>query len=200
MGVFLLRNPDCVFIHIPKTGGASIRHGLFHSDYEKPVFGQIPPDWDVYFKFAFVRNPYDRLVSAWKMFTAGMFESAWQYPEDGNPRLTLDAFLDIVENENVIFDERRRTFREKIRHHTIPQTHPFNCLRHANFLGRFETFEEDLKEICRRVGITSISIPRRNQTTHQHYSKYYSASNRARVAKYFAQDFEEFGYTFDDVP
>jgi hypothetical protein len=36
MSNFLLRNPDCVFIHIPKTGGSSIRNGLWLSRYEGP--------------------------------------------------------------------------------------------------------------------------------------------------------------------
>lgn len=29
MSTFLLKNPDCVFIHIPKTGGSSIRKGVW---------------------------------------------------------------------------------------------------------------------------------------------------------------------------
>ena len=52
--------------------------------------------------------------------------------------MSLAAFLDIVEDESIAYGARRRTAEEKIRHHTIPQSHPFNCLQFADFVGRFE--------------------------------------------------------------
>jgi len=42
MSNFLLRNPDCVLIHIPKTGGTTIRKGICGSNYEGPAFGEFP--------------------------------------------------------------------------------------------------------------------------------------------------------------
>src|SRR5215213_1538704 len=75
-----------IFIHIQKTGGDTVsrllsesvpdilhlnaKHG-FAVDAVKHL-----DDWNNYFKFAFVRNPWDRLVSWYSMITT--------MPKDGN--------------------------------------------------------------------------------------------------------------------
>ena len=71
MSNFLLKNPDAVLIHIPKTGGTSIRKGAWGRRVRGPRFGTIPEAWRHHFKFAFVREPLDRFLSAYRMFTEG---------------------------------------------------------------------------------------------------------------------------------
>jgi hypothetical protein len=66
-----------IFLHIPRTGGTSIEKALFGQDW----WGVHPPSkhltahmakqiyapyWQDYFKFTFVRNPWDRMVSMLK--------------------------------------------------------------------------------------------------------------------------------------
>ena len=66
----------CIFVHIPKTGGVSIGDALFengspgHRDvtrYRK-IFGR--KFWS-YYKFAFVRNPFTRLISTYEYLKGG---------------------------------------------------------------------------------------------------------------------------------
>ena len=71
--VLSLRSYDeykCIFVHVPRTGGVAIAKSLFGnlggshisiSLYRK-VFSDV---FDGYYKFTFVRNPWDRLVSAY---------------------------------------------------------------------------------------------------------------------------------------
>lgn len=66
-----------IFFHIPKTGGNSIFESLFEKDqwghrdvaYYRFVFGK--KRFENYFKFCFVRNPYERLYSAYSFLKKG---------------------------------------------------------------------------------------------------------------------------------
>ena len=158
--------------------------------------GSIPEEWMQYFRFAFVRNPYDRLISAWKMFTKGMEESVWKYPEDGNPNLTLEHFLEIAMDESIPFDlPKRDKFEVKLRHHAIPQTHPFNCVDQANFIGRFESIERDFKEICDQLNLSG-KLPHWNRTSRTDYRQYFNAATKQTASEYYAEDLSRFGYEF----
>ena len=166
MSAFLLKDPDCVLIHIPKSAGTSIRRGVWKGNYDGPVFGPLPKQFDVYFKFAFVRNPFDRLLSIWRMFSGGTSETVskdvgWT----PNPALTVNDILDIVCDERVIYDERRSSFEERIKHHAIPMTHEFNALSEADFIGRYETIDKDWGKVCRRVGLATRPLPRKHFTS-----------------------------------
>jgi|GEM_PF-1758837 len=159
MSNFLLKKPHCVLIHIPKTGGTSIRKGVWGKRVQGPKFGHIPQEWAGHFKFAFVRDPLDRFLSVWRMFTLGPEgDPDWSMPRD-HRALSLDDLFDIVRDDSILYDERRKTFEEKIRHHAIPQTHPFNCLREADFVGRFEDIDADFARIAAHVGLTA-QLPR----------------------------------------
>jgi hypothetical protein len=193
MSNFLLRDPDCVLIHIPKTAGTSIRKGAWQGRYEGPAHGHLPAEWQSYFRFAFVRHPLDRFISVWKMFTEGTRnEPGWSMPHDARP-LSLEAFAEIVFDESILFDERRRSFEEKIRHHAMPQTHPFYCLQQAEFIGRYERLDADFAAVARRVGL-SVPLPHMHSTRHGSWSDYLNGPLLERCRAFYSNDFEELGY------
>lgn len=194
LSIFLLLQPRCVLIHIPKTGGTSLRKGIWGGNYEGPEFGAVPERWKHEFKFAFVRHPLCRLTSAYRMFTEGAVgDPSWKLPEDARP-LSFDAFLDIVLDESIIFDQRRRTFEEKIRHHTIPQTHPFNALSDADFVGRYERLDEDFRIVADRVGLRGVPVPRMHFTKAKPYSVYFNARQLEKMVDYYKTDFAHLQY------
>lgn len=195
MAVFLIKNPRAVFIHIPKTGGASIRRGFFENNVEGPTHGSIPPEWEELFKFAFVRNPYDRIVSAWKMFAGGMENSVWKHPSD-EAGIDLKSFLQIAMDESIPFDGNRTTTKRKIRHHAIPQSHPFNCLQYADFVGRFENLKTDFKTVCERLEISGEGLPHWNRSQRSSdFMQYFDEETLTIVNSYFADDFERWDYS-----
>jgi len=199
MSNFLIEKPKCVFIHIPKTGGGSIRHGFFNNRYRGPLFGRIDEKWKQYFSFAFTRHPYDRLVSAWLMFTEGMATrngGRMKAPEDARG-LSLREFLEIVVDGSIGYDYkvRRRPAKIRIRHHTIPQTHPYNCLDEADFVGRFENLQEDFDEVVRTLGLESRKLPYFHTTSRDsHYMDYYCDETLQIARDYYREDFDKLGY------
>lgn len=199
MPVFRFPQHACVLIHIPKTGGTSIRQGFFEGQYEGPVQGHIPDAWLSDFKFAFVRNPFDRLISAWQMFASGMRQDDDSYlPAAGN--FTLREFLDIVMDESIPFDGRRRERLEvRIRHHSLPMTHPFYCLDQADQIGRYEILAQDFKLILNRLGLDG-ELPHFNQTKRQPYQVYFDEETRRLAEQFYREDLERFGYRFEPLP
>lgn len=188
MSNFYLHQYDCVFIHIPKTGGLSIRRGFFDKQYMGPWFGRIPKRHRHCFSFCFVRNPYDRLISAWKMLTRD-----WQKL----PQLTLHEFLNIVTDENIPFRSGNtvKKYHESVRHHTIPQTHPFNCLHLSKYVGRYENLEADFKIVCSKINCEFKPLPIINQSQFDNnYMQYFDRDTLKIVNKYYLKDFQELNY------
>ncbi len=194
MSNFLLKKPDCVLIHIPKTGGTSIRKGVWEGRYEGPIFGKIPNEWDDLFKFAFVRHPFDRFLSAYRMFTQGAItnDKVSKLPKDAY-NLSLEQFANIVIDESIIYDERRSTFEEKIRHHTIPQTHKFNCLDRADFIGRYENLDADYAHISQYIGAPG-TLPKFHYTNAKCNDVHLLPVVFDKLYKFYRQDFEKLGY------
>lgn len=192
MAIFLIEKPRFVLIHIHKTGGTSIRNGLFRKYCSDAAFGAMPVEWSDAPALAFVRNPFDRLISAWKMFADGTSLNK-AVP---SPGISLEDFVDIVIDESIIYDERRRTPEERIRHHMIPQTHPFNCLSAASFVGRYETLDEDFQTFGRQNGFDLPPMPRLNTTQRGHYRDYITPPIRRSLEDFYAEDLKALGYEY----
>ena len=67
----------CIFVHVPKCAGVSISRSLFgslvgtHIAMKSFQLIYTEEEFARYFKFAFVRNPWDRLVSAYRFLKRG---------------------------------------------------------------------------------------------------------------------------------
>ena len=200
MAAFLILEPRCVFLHVPKTGGASIRRDFFKNRYEGPVQGAIPEEWSELFKFGFVRDPFDRLISAWQMFANGMDNTVWEHPGEECRGISLREFMKIVMDESVPFDGRRLSIGRKIRHHAMPQTHPFYCIDQADFVGRFERLEEDFQTVLDRLGIPRQSLGHMNQSNRQKKTmEYFDPETWQLAVDFYAQDFAELGYEITEL-
>ena len=75
--MFINHKHKFIFIHIPKNAGTSIRNSFQIEGYDKKVVNKPYPHnscseiktycgdtvWETFYKFAVIRNPYERLVS-----------------------------------------------------------------------------------------------------------------------------------------
>lgn len=169
-----------IFIHVPKTAGTSVGRALkaavpagWRPGPHIPAYTvlEIRRDW---FSFAFVRNPWDRMVSLWRF---------------AGPDKTLREFI--------IFSRvEPRPFSEPFK---MQQTWFINDQMGkplVSFIGRFEQLHTDFSHVCHEIGIEVPTLGHFNRTEHTNYRDYYDAETREMMAADYAQDIDTFGYRF----
>ena len=197
MPSFLILQPRCVFIHNPKTGGMALRNAIMEEgNFEGPITGPLPQQWQQEFSFGFVRNPFDRLVSAWKMFSLGVEDTGWRVPLDLQPGMDLSTFIQIAFDESIAFGMGTREGKVRIRNHTLPQTHEFYSIEQATFVGRFESFDQDVASILKQLGLPEQTLSPRHVSERGPYQDYFTDETRRLAEEYYAKDLEVFGYEF----
>lgn len=195
-----------LFVHIPKTGGNSIQNVLRdysedeitrnkrqdglerfgvsnrqyntrkHAklfDYKNSIESEI---YDSLFKFAGIRNPWERVISAY--FSPGKNTVEWN----------RDTFLAVLNKKVRLRD-------------ALSETRPSKWERDApmcgreidsdvDFLIRFENLDEDFRTVCARLDIPYAPLPRRNVSKREHYSEYYDEELKDLVARRFRDEID----------
>lgn len=206
----------CIFIHIPKCAGSSITEfffpnfhfNIFKPDYEN-LFGWCPErkihlqhattkqlietkliskyEWDEYFKFTFVRNPWDRAVSDyfWMKKELNIDDSFQSYL---NKRGKFNSFLN--DNSNIKYRGD----------HLIPQTDFFytNGEFKIDFIGRFENFQHDINQVLTQLNVEKPFLTHINKSSNllSHYSYFYSFKTMKLIGKKYKNDIDYFDYKY----
>ncbi|BDY13547.1 sulfotransferase family 2 domain-containing protein [Hydrogenimonas cancrithermarum] len=190
-----------IFIHIPKAGGISIikslygdqAEGIGHRTYKhfKWIFGE--ENYNDYFKFTFVRNPFDRLLSAYSFLKKGgmnamdkefgettlkpydtfeKFVMQWLTPENA------DSWVHFIPQYKYLYDENKNLM--------------------VNFVGRFENFNEDYEKIRHKIG-TGEKLKHLNKSKDkkgENYRDIYTPQMIEKVVSVYKQDLKLFDYSF----
>lgn len=134
--------------------------------------------FDGSFKFAFVRNPWDLLVSQYEHILS-------QPTHHRYARVArLDGFEDYLR-----FEKRRA------------RLHQFKAVTDregkiiVDFIGRFERIDHDLSVVGSKLGLV-LELPAR-PTRPRDYKSYYTPKLIEFVAEHWRRDIELFGYSFD---
>jgi len=175
-------------------------------DYVK--YGQISQaKFDSYFKFAFVRNPWARIVSEYKYRNHARIYSFKTFLLYHLPQPQwADEYCHIIPQSDFLHDEHGN--------------------KTVDFIGKFENLENDFKEVCRHLNIPYKRLPltnksqslfhlcpdsnlgdrlrilrgkfsrRQKQNTFGHYTEYYDDETREYVAELYKNDIETFQYKF----
>ena len=136
-------------------------------------------NFEDYFKFAFVRNPWERLVSE--------YEFILTRPEHGRYKRVKSL----------------ANFNEFI-HMQIPRSDAYQlnmlCDRKGrllmDFVGKLENLDQDWQTACTRAGIPYQALPRKNVTERKPFKDYYDSDSIQLVSKHWAREIELFDYTY----
>ena len=200
-----------LFVSVPKTGTVSMLKALhpygdvfntpnpfsplyLHNKAEKikKLFIENGWNWDEYFKFGFVRNPWDSLVSQYfykinfaerqktnapynKLFM--LHCKKFKYLCKDFNSAVISNMLTTTNQKNWVFDDKNKNL--------------------LNFIGRFENMDQDFKTACEKINLPQIELKRFNRTTHENYKTYYTEETIKIIEEKFKEDIRIFNYKFD---
>ncbi len=205
-----------VYISIPKVACTSLKIALFsreleNRDNKNEYMGihrlateychhQLPAGCRKYFKFAFVRNPFDRLVSCYadKARTAVQHNGKYYFSSKYNHVLIRKLYGNSF-SQDMAFEDFIRLV------HRIP-----DCLSDAHFksqysvlyrkgkpvtdfVGHFENLASDWDKIAQRFDLPPLQ--QKNIADRSYWKDYYSSSGTVKlVADRYKNDIDHFGY------
>jgi chondroitin 4-sulfotransferase 11 len=195
--------PECfsekkaIFIHIPKTAGKSICKNLFHVKNvgHMPYIwyqGVVPEQCSEWFTFSIVRNPWDRVVSAYHYLLRG-------------GAIKRDLGLSEIIRKYEGFDDfvGKWMCRKNIENHVhfIPQyrfiENQYGVID-IDYIGRFETLQSDINKVAVSLKgkISSLVLEKINSSDRGNYREFYSSESKKIVEDLYSRDINEFGYYF----
>ena len=188
-----------IFIHIPKTAGTSISEALgepkdhAHLSIVDLIEAEAKKKFtfrprrkrivEKYFKFAFVRNPWDRMVSLY----FEKFQTGWL---DG---ISFEEYIEnIFTNPAIISKDPNLANHARPCIDWISKDGKIMC----DFIGRFECLQSDFSHICENLSISDHFLQNLRKRERAHYTTFYNENTQAIVEKYHRMDIDFFGYEF----
>ncbi|HCK83992.1 MAG TPA: sulfotransferase [Hyphomonadaceae bacterium] len=157
---------------------ARLKHGHISLIQVRPFLGE--PNFSSYFKFAFVRNPFDRFIS----YCAFMTRADNGFARD--PQAVMRRFL---------FESRPLDHLLFVPQHTFITDERGALL--ADAVGRVENMQVAYDGYCERLGLQSDPLARVNSSQRGDYRLYYDNPMRDAVEEIYRGDLEMFGYDFE---
>lgn len=143
---------------------------------------KFPDVWDAAYKWAIVRNPYSRALSAWRFLENlrdKSFLEVLQNPPQANPDGAYDRdYMHFTKSLSSLL-----TFKGSL------------CI---DFFLKFESLDEGLKELSENLVLDLPPLPHVNKTLKRKKSKpqhNWTSQEIELVNKLFAKDFENFTYS-----
>ncbi len=189
-------SPHAVFIHIPQNGHDKIRFS-WPTDSKIQTFGYIPDYWSDAIRFAVIRDPFQRFIAAIHMFKYGTAPNSGYYARARWPDLTIDQALEVLVDDQVGFDRSSRALDANLKHHLLPQTHPFNCLQFADHFLHHENLDDDLAAFSQKLGIR-LKLRKIERTNPHILSVIRDALTDKQIGKLqdiCAEDYRQLGYS-----
>ncbi|HHC74145.1 MAG TPA: sulfotransferase [Thiothrix sp.] len=146
----------------------------------------LPDAFNHYYKFAFVRNPWDWQISMYhfllKQTQNTHYDLIKSFP-------SFRHYLEWVVSEKKPFPKGATKLQK-----TMLVDNKGNLM--VDYIGRFENLQQDFQSVAQHLGIQA-NLPKRNTSNHRNYPDYYDSYTKKLVGIHFAEDIDLFEYTFD---
>lgn len=194
-----------IFISNPKTGTTSIEAAL-EQYQDEPLLNEVSKTgyytrrhmpahdlrqtidhsaWNEYFKFSFVRNPWDWFVSS-------------HFYNRGKAGKICRVDRPFTEDEIMESHHFLRSYRG-VEWEDFTSQHAYICDRQGqvltDFLGHFESLQEDFEKVQSVIGC-DVELPHVNSSIHHYYKEYYNCETRELLHRLYRRDIDIFGYEF----
>ena len=199
-----------IYFHLFKCAGNSIRkvlkitrgtelHGVHveAKDVKKHFEARgIIKQYEDYFKFAFIRNPYNWMISTYFYIKASRIHYEHQRANTMNFQQFLDYYIKVMMTKPYPYGSNKCiTLNEFVRDEEGKII--------VDYIGKVETLEKDFRAICEKIDFKyynkeTHTLPFINVTGNRDkgYRQYYNAASKKMVADRFAEDLDYFKYTF----
>lgn len=181
-----------VFVHINKTGGTSIGKAIGlavknHQTAQEIIRRIGRQQWDSAFKFTFVRNPWDRMVSLYE------YRLKKNKTKLASRELSFGTWVSrtIGNEQDTVYYDNPKSFQPQVEWLKDPHGHIS-----IDVIGRFESINEDFSQISQALGLET-RLPHLNASHRAPYQTYYNEHSRAAVARWFFDDIQRFEYQFE---
>ena len=175
--IFSFQDYPIIYFRVPKVASTS----LLISFRKKYVIEKCEEYDKSYFKFAFVRNPFDRLASCYRhVIQKGAMQNIQDDPNFYRD-MTFEQFVDAVSEIEI----KNMDIHFRPQYTFIPEN--------PDYVGKIENMQEDFKTLCDKIGI-NCELLHENKTNPTDLKDYYTPEIVKKVVKIYQKDFELFGY------
>jgi hypothetical protein len=180
-----------LFIHVPKTGGNAIKNTKFFKDsiyfFHTSINDVIRKGKKYKSSYTIVRNPYDRLVSAFFYLQDGGMKNVWDIKSMKKQQKYKNNFKEFVKNLHKFINDT----------HYKPQytflSDENNNIKVTHILKQ-ESLNDDYIKLQQMYGYSPVSIKKINISNHEDYNQYYDEETKQLVKEFYQKDFKLLNY------
>lgn len=189
----------CIFIHIPKCAGNAVQKSLFgevvfgHQTIRQYQVALPKLSYQNAWKFTITRDPFERIVSAWRFLKAGGLNANDKryFAETLSQYVTFDHFV----NDWLVYQDLDQCGCV----HFKTQLHYLRNLRGdlaMNQILKLSDLSDEYAKLRNRFGGSGLIIDNKVSGKSIDLSSYYtSAETLSNIASIYAADIEALGYT-----
>lgn len=160
---------------------SSLRYNTKKFSNYRNNFTVTRKQFNTYYKFTFVRNPWARAFSWYR-----------NVMRDKNHQKALKI------NDEISFKDFLRKYAGK--GYLKPQTYwlkNYNGSIALDYIGQFENLADDFENVCKALDIRNISLPHKLKAPKIDYCQYYDADSDEIIRQVYSEEIEMFKYSFE---